>query len=393
MEITKPTDEDERLAALRRYNALEGGHEKSFEDLAGLAAKICGTPVSFISLVDEDTLTLKAAVGMPGVETLARKEAFCSHAILEDDVMIVPDASGDARFADYPIVRAENGLKFYAGSPVTTEDGHNLGTICVLDHNPRGLDEAQLEAMRALSRQVMSQLELRRNLDELASITRKAVALENLVKKYTSRSVWEKADLSVSSGRLEISDEEVDKTYLFIDVVSFTRLSESLGSAGTVELLNVYFKPMVDVITDHDGDIDKFVGDQIFGIFARPRDAVRAALRIRAEVNELNRRRKEQGLLTLDITMGMSHGSAIRANVGGSDRRDNTLIGNVVNIAARLQGACEPNGILITDDLYDLVKQDVRVEKTNRYKLKNLAEVIRAHYITDMEDVLTARAG
>ena len=307
--------------------------------------------------------------------------------------MIVPDASGDARFADYPIVRAENGLKFYAGSPVTTEDGHNLGTICVLDHNPRGLDEAQLEAMRALSRQVMSQLELRRNLDELASITRKAVALENLVKKYTSRSVWEKADLSVSSGRLEISDEEVDKTYLFIDVVSFTRLSESLGSAGTVELLNVYFKPMVDVITDHDGDIDKFVGDQIFGIFARPRDAVRAALRIRAEVNELNRRRKEQGLLTLDITMGMSHGSAIRANVGGSDRRDNTLIGNVVNIAARLQGACEPNGILITDDLYDLVKQDVRVEKTNRYKLKNLAEVIRAHYITDMEDVLTARAG
>ncbi|AFM12383.1 adenylate/guanylate cyclase domain-containing protein [Turneriella parva] len=374
-----PMNEDERLSALRRYDILDSEKEQLFDDLTRLAADITGTPVSLITLVDKDRVWIKSNVGFDAPET-PREGAFCAHTIMTEDGMVVSDVSLDARFQN-GVVDAEKSVRFYAGTPLKTRDGYNLGTLCVVDTKPREISEDALARLKMLARQAMAQIELRHNLGALAKTTRKAISLENLMKRYTSRSVWERADLTVENGRLDIHDEEVFATYLFLDVVGFTRFSEELGSSATVELLNAYFRPIVDVVFANGGDIDKFVGDQLFCLFQDGAQAVATALKIRAMLEELNQERAVRGDVTLNVTMGLHSGQAIRANVGGDDRRDNTLIGNAVNIAARLQKACRPGGILISQTLFESVQPHAKSEQQVRLRLKNLTETVLAHYI------------
>jgi anti-sigma regulatory factor (Ser/Thr protein kinase) len=156
-----------RLAALRRYRILDTEPERAFDDLAQLAAHLCGTPIALITLVDADRQWFKARVGLSVSET-ARSVSFCAHAIQQPDLFVVRDTTRDARFRDNPFVVNDPHVRFYAGAPLVTADGHALGTICVVDRVPRDLDDEQREALEALRRQVIGQLELRRNLDELA---------------------------------------------------------------------------------------------------------------------------------------------------------------------------------------------------------------------------------
>jgi anti-sigma regulatory factor (Ser/Thr protein kinase) len=160
-------DEADRLAALRRYRILDTEPEQRFDDLALLASQICGTPMALISLVDRDRQWFKARVGMAAAQT-PRDVAFCARAIAQTDLFVVPDALEDDRFRHNPLVLEEPHIRFYAGAPLITADGHALGTLCVLDRKPRGLTAWQRAALDALKRQVVSQLELRRSLDDLA---------------------------------------------------------------------------------------------------------------------------------------------------------------------------------------------------------------------------------
>jgi len=164
--------EADRLAALRRYRILDTDPEQRFDDLALLASQICGTPMALISLIDRDRQWFKARVGVDVPQT-PRDIAFCAHAIRQTDLFVVPDALQDARFRDNPLVRAEPHIRFYAGAPLVTTDGHALGTICVIDRQPRVLTKAQHAALEALKRQVISQLDLRLSLDELAGAARR----------------------------------------------------------------------------------------------------------------------------------------------------------------------------------------------------------------------------
>lgn len=157
-----PANEQERLQALHRYDVLDTMPEAAFDDLCGLAAFICGTPVAHVSLIDGDRQFLKSIHGM-GVQGLPRDMTFCAHAIVEDGVFVVPDLSLDRRFASHPFVKADPHVRFYAGAPLVTNDGYALGTLCVFDVVPRHLDPQQVTALAALSRQVLDQLDLRRN--------------------------------------------------------------------------------------------------------------------------------------------------------------------------------------------------------------------------------------
>lgn len=161
-----PVDEAERLKALRSYNILDTSPERDFDEIVELASHICGTAISIITLIDEAREWYKAKIGLEGFGN-PREETFCAHAILNDDIMLVPDASRDVRFHDNPNVTGEMGVKFYAGMPLITPDGFKLGTLCVVDTKPRDLTPDQVFALQVLAKQVVKRMELRKKITEL----------------------------------------------------------------------------------------------------------------------------------------------------------------------------------------------------------------------------------
>ena len=160
-----PSDEQARLAALRRYRILDTTPEEAFDDLVHLAALICRTPISLISLVDAARLWFKAKEGLTEPE-LPRETAFCTHAIVGSEVLVVPDTHADPRFSNNPLVVEHPQIRFYAGAPLVTPDGFGLGTVCVFDRVPRMIGPEEKRSLRTLAREVMTHLELRRHLIE-----------------------------------------------------------------------------------------------------------------------------------------------------------------------------------------------------------------------------------
>jgi GAF domain-containing protein len=153
-----PPDESARLAALQRYNILDTKAEAAFDVIAKLAANICDASVASIGLIDHERLWFKSIYGLALAET-SRESALCAHAIAQDDLLEVPDFSGDERFRHHPLATVEPKLRFYAGAPLRTPDGHALGTICVMDPRTRTLTEKQRSALKGLAVLVMNLLE------------------------------------------------------------------------------------------------------------------------------------------------------------------------------------------------------------------------------------------
>jgi GAF domain-containing protein len=181
-----------RIAALNRYAILDSEPEESFDDLVTLAAHICQTPIAMLSLVDDHRQWFKSKVGVQVRET-PRDSSICAHAIKQGDLFIIPDTLKDERFRENPLVTGEPHIRFYAGTPLVNEDGYALGTLCVVDREPRELDPAQKEAITALGRLALRQMELRMNLqllkDALNDRTREEHARERELKRLEEKLV------------------------------------------------------------------------------------------------------------------------------------------------------------------------------------------------------------
>jgi GAF domain-containing protein len=177
-----PKNESKRLKVLWQYEVLDTVPEELFDDLTELAARICEAPIALISLVDEKRQWFKSKVGVTVSET-SRDLSFCAYAINQGELFIVPDATKDKRFANNPLVTSEPKIRFYAGAPLITPDGHALGTLCVIDKVPRELRPEQTQALRILARHVVSQLELRRRSRELGDVRRESAHFKSDLEK------------------------------------------------------------------------------------------------------------------------------------------------------------------------------------------------------------------
>jgi len=156
-------NEPARLAALQKYAILDTEPERAFDDLVQLASFICNTPIAMISLVDEDRQWFKSKIGV-SISQTPREIAFCNSAIRQPEIFVVPDTLNDERFRTNPLVTSEPNIRFYAGAPLINEEGYALGTICVVDQQPREFGPPQRAALEALSRLVLGQMEFRRHL-------------------------------------------------------------------------------------------------------------------------------------------------------------------------------------------------------------------------------------
>ena len=154
--------ETERMAAVRRYDILDTPPDGAFDRIAALAANIFGVPVAIVSVVDTDRIWFKSHHGLEATE-IGRDPGLCASAITGMEPWIVNDAVADPRTLANPLVAGDFGLRFYAGAPLTTHDGYNLGTLCVIDHEPREVSEAEKALLSELAGVVMDELELRRS--------------------------------------------------------------------------------------------------------------------------------------------------------------------------------------------------------------------------------------
>lgn len=175
-----PDNEAQRLAALQEYRILDTAAEQAYDDIVALAAYLCGVPIALISLVDESRQWFKSRLGLNEKET-PRDVAFCAHAILQTEPLIVRDALKDTRFSDNALVTGSPHIRLYAGFPLVNPDGFALGTLCVIDRKPRRLSAEQKTAMQALARQVMALLELRRVSAQMAEALEKVKTLHGLL--------------------------------------------------------------------------------------------------------------------------------------------------------------------------------------------------------------------
>lgn len=163
----QPPLESERLHALEQYQLLDTPAETAFDDITELAAHLLDVPISLIVLVDRDRQWFKSRHGLDVTET-PRTIAFCAHAVAEERVMVVPDATADSRFCDNPLVVDDPRIRFYAGAPLLNPEGFAVGTLCVIDRTPRTMSVGQLQILKTLASQVMAQMELRKVRRDLA---------------------------------------------------------------------------------------------------------------------------------------------------------------------------------------------------------------------------------
>jgi diguanylate cyclase (GGDEF)-like protein len=241
-----PPNESERLAALRRCEALATAPDVAFDDLVLLASQVCEAPMAAISLVDQRQQWFKSQVGL-GIRQTPREVAFCAHTILQPDLLVVPDARKDERFHDNPLVQSDPHVRFYAGAPLVTTDGQAIGALCVMDTVARSLSTRQAEALRVLARQVINQIELRqaqRRLvqaalhDALTGLPNRVLLvdrIEQCIARARSRGDYHFAVLYLDLDRFKVINDSMDHSagdQLLVAVAQ--RLTVSVRGGDTV---------------------------------------------------------------------------------------------------------------------------------------------------------------
>lgn len=230
-----PENEDQRIEALRQYNILDTPSEAAFDDLTRLASYICGTPIALVSLIDSNRQWFKSKVGIEALET-PRDVAFCAHAILQSDVFIVPDATTDERFATNPLVSSDPHVRFYAGVPLINPEGQALGTLCAIDRVPRNLTAEQVEALRILGRQVVKQMELRRNLASLVLANTERTQASKKGKSFFKR-------IAAGFGLASV-------ILVLIGVVSYRSINELINTSKGVEQTHQVLENLEEILSN-----------------------------------------------------------------------------------------------------------------------------------------------
>jgi adenylate cyclase len=401
-----PDNESQRLAALRALEILDTAPEIAYDEIAALAAQICGCPVAYISFIDADRRWLKAKYGLPiDVVEAPRETAVCSTTICGIDVLVVPDMTQDPRFDRSPMVVGDPRCRFYCGMPLITDEGYALGTLCVMDFEPRQVTFEQIESMRRLSRQVLAQLELRRKLIEhdqtikelekaRAELAAEKARAEELLGNVLPASI---ADELKKKGRVQPKYIRA-ATILFADFQDFTLLAERTEPATLIDLLDQYFTAFDDIMVRHGLEKLKTIGDAYMAVAGvpatdrrHPINACLAALEMQETVAGIRSRREKMRLPALELRVGVHTGPVI-SGVVGSRRFSFDIWGDTVNTASFMEAHCLPGRINISGTVAGHVKALFELESRGSIEAKH-ERAYEMYFLNRVKEQFSCSAG
>ena len=386
MTITPPVpeNESERLAELRDYKILDTVPEAAFDEITELAAEILQCPASFIEFMDGDRQWFKAKYGLPEEYTETPRDiAICSHTICQSDLLLIPDLSEDDRFSNNPIVSSAPNVRFYAGMPLITPNGSAIGTICTVDFEKKEISISQQEALRRLSRQVVTQLELRRALLEMdqAIKTRDEMYTDLQAERKKSDSLMEKilpkniADEIKKNGKVEPKYFD-EVSIMFCDLVGFTKLTETLPPKTLVELLDQIFCKFDSIASKYNIEKIKTIGDAYMCVSGinnskdkHAENLCSMALEVRDYLEKSNIQREKLRMPRWDMRVGIHTGPVI-AGVVGENKFTFDVWGDAVNIAALMEQNSDAGRINISESTHYRVNDKFIVE--DRGKIASL---------------------
>ncbi|HEY7611138.1 MAG TPA: adenylate/guanylate cyclase domain-containing protein [Alphaproteobacteria bacterium] len=389
MAIVTPTNDQERVTALKAYSILDSLPEPGYDDIAELAAQICGCPAGLVSFVDESRQWIKAKYGLPPDLTECPREiSVCGATICGDDVLYVPDLTQDSRFNTSPLVTGDFALRFYCGAPLINQEGYALGTLCVVDFAPKEITFAQQEALRRLSRQAMTHLELRRKLLEHSEVMRElaqardAAVSEQAASDRLLLNILPSAVAEELKAKQRVQPRFYDSaSVMFVDFREFTRLIEALEPARVIEQLHQHFAKFDEIVAHHRLEKLKTIGDAFLAVGGVPEpnrthalDACLAALEMADHLAKTNRQREKLRLPLWEARIGINTGPVI-AGVVGKHKFAYDIWGNTVNVAERVESAGAPGRVTIAEATWHRVKSRFETESRGSVEVKHKGSV------------------
>ena len=409
MSIAVPANESGRLEALRRYRILDTAPEVAYDEITELAAQICGCPVAVIGFVDEAQDWKKSKYGLPANFTgLPREISICSTTICAGSLLHVADLTKDERFRNNATVTGPPHLRFYCGMPLVTPDGYALGTLCVIDFEPREISFEQGDTVRRLARQVVTQLELRRRVLELdqtlaelhesrAAITEAKLKSEELLLNILPAAIAEELK---QHGK--VSPRHYDSvTILFADFKGFTRLAETMEPAALIQLLDEYFSKFDELAVAHGMEKLKTIGDSYMCVGGLPEtnrthpiDACLLGLAMQAFIDQTKRQRDRFRLPSLDLRVGI-HTGPVMSGIVGKHKFTYDIWGDAVNVASLMETNGAPGRVNVSESTHHRVKELFVTEARGTVEAKNKGQLamffvdrIKPEFSTDAEGVV-----
>lgn len=386
-----PENETERLAALYELHILDTPPIDRFDRITRVCSAMFGVPITLVSLVDANRQWFKSKCGLDAQQT-PRDVSFCGHAILQDDALVIHDALLDPRFNDNPFVTGDPKIRFYAGHPLSVASGHKIGTLCLIDHEPREFGPRERELLRDLARVTQDEIQLV-DIVELQQDLRRAKAeieeanrslergnrfIRQVLGSQMSDAVAEK--LMESPDAMKLGGETREVTILMADLRGFTPLAEKLPAERTVDMLNRFMGAVIDVILKCGGTVDQIVGDGLLAIFGAPATmedaaarAVRCAVEMQHSLKEVNALNARDGLPALEMGIGISTGEVVVGNIGSSKRMKYSVIGTPVNLASRIESLALGGQILISEATRAEIGDLFAIVGSLRVKIKGIA--------------------
>jgi adenylate cyclase len=352
------TSEAARLQSLRSVRIMDTPPDPAFDDLSALAAEVCGCAAAYISFIDDTRQWIKSLMNLPySMCEMPRDVAICNTTIGYGDVLMVPDLSLDERFREAPIVKGDPHLRFYCGAPLIDQQGHALGSLCVVDFEPRELSEAKRLSLRNLSRQVVTQLEMRRLIETARTAQTELTAQKKVVDRLLLNvlpSAVATELKALGEGQLPPPRYYPSATILFADIKSFTKLTEGIDPETLIHTLDQFFCAFDEIAKHYRLERLKTIGDCYMcagglpeGNRTHPVDAALAALAMQSFASRLNAQRAKLRMPAWEIRIGIHTGPVI-AGVVGRQRFAYDVWGNAVNVAARMEQTGEAGRINIS---------------------------------------------